>query len=642
MQLYDDSRARVVSPYEPEFRAYCVIFQIQNSIPDLEDRVQTWPDNVANHPRVQRALRLYAAATNTADAQGPLKPRIAHPIAQANWRRFWSLVKSKEISYLMACVAEIYFPLVRRTALNAIWKSYRASSTRKIEDWTLDELIEVFGFETQEQVQDLCISYGFTIAEREDGVAYLDLNSVAGRSLPDPPAGSNAQRKSEFVEQKRYGRTLSAVINGLSIHAAQMAGLVEKTTPEFQHTGRASTQKGNELFVSDGSDDEKTPPTTATRNTFGKPSSFNPFASSFVPSPVAVPTQQSQQTSFTSSFGLNTSQPSAVGSSNQSPFSFNAQLKAPTASDAQPANLLTTFDATQPSLPAFGGFATPAGVTTSPFAQPQNPSQEPIRSQQMSEVPKPSTPRNQQNPTPSPFAANPLPSFDFGQTGTGPKVQKLETATASSPIAASEPPSEGKTFGSSPFATITNQSPAFDFKSPDSAKVTFAAIPSAPSFSFPSLPQATQSPLPSQFTQPTSIQTPTPSFTYTPAATSTAPLPDSQHPTSESISQTPQQSSSTDFAIQLPNSNQQPPAPLPSVTSKEELQRKARFREAAEARKSVLLGQVSKALVVDKYGLLEQFVEYTAISVIRKARQQVLDERAIMQAGQYVESAHIY
>jgi len=636
MQLYDDSRARVASPNEPEFRAYCVIFQIQNSIPDLEDRVQTWPDNVANHPRVQRALRLYAAATNTADAQGPLKPRIAHPIAQANWRRFWSLVKSKEISYLMACVAEIYFPLVRWTALNAIWHSYRASSTRKMEDWTLDELIEVFGFETPEQVQDFCISYGFTIAEREDGVAYLDLNSVSGRSLPDPPAGSNAQRKSEFVEQKRYGRALSAVINGLSIHAAQTAGLMEKTSPQSQHTGRASTHKGNALFVSDESDDEKTPPTSATKNTFGNPSSFNPFASSFTPSPAAAPTQQSQPTTFTSTFESNTSQPSAVSSFNPSPFSSNAQPKPATASNAQPVSSLTTFGTTQPSLPAFSGFATPAGVKASPFAQPQNPSQEPITAQHISEERKPSTPPTQQNITPSPFAANPLPSFNFGQTGTASNVQKLEVPTANSPFATFKPPSEGNPFGSSPFATVTNQPPAFNFKSPDSAKVTATANSSAPSFTFPSLPQATQPPLPSSFTKPTSIQTPTPLFTYTPPAISAPPPSDSQHSTSESPSQTPQQSSSTDFAFHLPNSNQRPPALLPSVPSKEELQRKARIREAAEARKSVLLGQVAKALVVEKYGLLEQFVEYTATSLIRKARQQVLDERAIMQAGQCV------
>jgi len=506
-----------------------------------------------------------------------------------------------------------------------------------MEDWTLDELIEVFGLETQEQVQDLCISYGFTIAEREDGVAYLDLNSVSGRSLPDPPAGSNAQRKSEFVEQKRYGRALSAVINGLTIHAAQAAGLVEKTTTQSQHIGRVSRQKGNSLFVSDDSDDEKTLPTSATKNTFDKPSSFNPFASSFAPSPAAAPTQQSQPTTFTSTLGSNTSQPSAVGSSNQSPFSFNAQLKAPTASDAQPVNPLTTFGATQPSLPAFGGFATPAGVKAPPFAQPQNPSQEPIRAQQISEEPKPSTLPIQQNTTPAPFAANPLPSFNFGQTGTASNVQKWEVPTANSPFATFRPPSEGNPIGSSRFVTVTNQPPAFNFKSPDNAKVTTVTNPSAPSFTFPSLAQATQSSLPNPFTQPTSIKTPPPSFTYTPPATSASPPSDSQHPISESPSQTPQQSSSTDLAFYLPNSIHQPPAPLPSVPSKEELQRKARIREAAEARKSVLLGQVAKALVVEKYGLLEQFVEYTATSLIQKARQQVLDERAIMQAGQYVD-----
>ena len=63
MQLYDDSRDRIQSTNEAEFRAYCIIFQIQDPVPDLEDRVQRWPAHILRDARVQRALKLYAAAT---------------------------------------------------------------------------------------------------------------------------------------------------------------------------------------------------------------------------------------------------------------------------------------------------------------------------------------------------------------------------------------------------------------------------------------------------------------------------------------------------------------------------------------------------------------------------------------------------
>ncbi|KAI9689555.1 MAG: hypothetical protein M1822_010206 [Bathelium mastoideum] len=230
MQYYDDIRQEYRSPNEAEFRAYCIILQIQDPLPDLEDRVQTWSSAVVQDMRVQTALKLHAAAANVTDPQGPLKPRQPHPIAQANWARFWSLVGSHEVSYLMACVAEIYFTLVRQTALNAIWQSYRQSVNVKSEDWSLAELVEVFGFDDEEQVEAFCKLHHFNVVEREDGLSCLDLSSVRGRRLPDPPRGTKYPYFSqELVEPKRQGRLLTVIIFGTSVDAARKAGLVEET-----------------------------------------------------------------------------------------------------------------------------------------------------------------------------------------------------------------------------------------------------------------------------------------------------------------------------------------------------------------------------------------------------------------------------
>lgn len=192
MYYYDDSRQRLSSPNEAEFRAYCIIFEIQDQRPDLEDRAQNWPRPLLNDPRVQTALKLYAAASNTSDDQGPLRPRTPFSIAQANPGRFWALVQSNDVSYLMACVAEIYFNLVRSTALDSIWKAYKGKrgGPLKMEDWVLDDLRIALGFDNEDQTQSFCEDYGFTIVEKESGEAYVDLGSVQGRNLSGTPNDS--------------------------------------------------------------------------------------------------------------------------------------------------------------------------------------------------------------------------------------------------------------------------------------------------------------------------------------------------------------------------------------------------------------------------------------------------------------------
>lgn len=183
MYYYDDSRHKLTSPNEAEFRAYCIIFEIRDLRPDLEDRAQNWPKALLKDPRIQTSLKLYAAAGNTSDPQGPLRPQTTFSIAQANYGTFWSIIGSNAVSYLMACAAEIYFNLVRTKALEEIWKAYQRPGTSKLEDWILGDLATALGFDNEEQTQRYCEEHGFTIAEREDGEAFLDISSVAGNSL---------------------------------------------------------------------------------------------------------------------------------------------------------------------------------------------------------------------------------------------------------------------------------------------------------------------------------------------------------------------------------------------------------------------------------------------------------------------------
>ncbi|KAF2142972.1 uncharacterized protein K452DRAFT_226338, partial [Aplosporella prunicola CBS 121167] len=177
VQYYDDSRGKYQAPNEAEFRAYCIIFQIRAHIPDMEDRVQEWPPVVQRDQRVQKALKLYAAAANVESPQGPLNPRTNHAVAQENPQRFWAYVGSDQISYLMGCVSEVYFNTVRQTVLNNIWQSYRAGGNTRTEDWTLKEMTYVLGYDEEEDTRMFLEHYGFRIAEKEDRTEFLDLTS---------------------------------------------------------------------------------------------------------------------------------------------------------------------------------------------------------------------------------------------------------------------------------------------------------------------------------------------------------------------------------------------------------------------------------------------------------------------------------
>ena len=182
---YEDSRHKLTSPNEAEFRAYGIIFEIQDQRPDTEDRLQNLPKDVLRDRRVQIALRLHAMAGNVSDEQGPLRPRTQFSVAQTNTRGFWSLIQSNAVSYLMACVAEMYFNVVRRTALEAIWKAYKGkrAGPTKMEDWTLKDLTQALGFDDEAQTRDFCEQHDFTLSQNTEQEVYIDLGSVAAGNL---------------------------------------------------------------------------------------------------------------------------------------------------------------------------------------------------------------------------------------------------------------------------------------------------------------------------------------------------------------------------------------------------------------------------------------------------------------------------
>jgi len=683
MQYYDDSRGRVQSRNEAEFRAYCIIFQIQDPVPNLEDRVQTWPVEILEDGRVQRALKLYKAASNTADPQGPFKPGVPHAVAHANWRRFWKLIQSNEISYLMACVAEIYFALVRRTALNSIWQSYRKGANVKNEDWSLEELTEVFGFEDEDEVQRFCEDYGFTIVETDDGTRLLDLTSVSGRSLPDLPRETTKQRKSGIVERKRYRRTLPAVINGMSVRAAREAGFIEE--PPIDDVAEQDIEDEDSLFLPNDEKPKLPKVVFEAASPFARvtsASSLSASAPAFAPSIPNTTSEASFAPSLTPPMfgapptqnfeGFGSYKTIDFGSSPQpapSPVSVSHPLTAikpntaaTTSAFVSPflasSNTNLNFGPSMfskvPSSTAFSGSSTTApspsvktSATTIPSATSFN----------FGSGFKPAlTEQNKTNPFGAPSFSNaaillgsksselPKALFTPSQPMEGEPNATRQPATAKSsppllgfsPISSNSMPPTANLPATTPFGTFTSPP---GFKAPDNPVLgtSTATLNQPPAFTFGATSSPFSNPLPKTFQMTSSKDfNPLPSTSTT--NTPSTPLPSISSPFNPSAkhgeASSPAQRmplSTTPSTKELPSAFQESLIPANSATSQAE----------RKARDDVVLDDLARRMVLEPSGFLDQFIEFTVGPMIRAAQIQVEEERKRKLAGKYTPSLAI-
>ncbi|KAE8150704.1 SAC3/GANP/Nin1/mts3/eIF-3 p25 family-domain-containing protein [Aspergillus avenaceus] len=332
MYYYDDNRGRILFPNEDEFRAYYIIFSIHDQRPDLEARVQKWPAELRNSPRVQLALELLAAAGNTWEYQGTLDAKRPNAIAQGFYARFFSLVDSPAVSYLTACVAEIYFNHVRQTAIRSIWRGYCRSPTsqqHKNEEWTVDELKTVLYFDDNEQTIKFCEEQELQFSENANGDLYLNWGTRPIDSVAFQPSSDHSFSK-EFVESKRAGRTLVAIILGLNIKEAAQLGMIDSSILQERPLALPAPQEGTStddeaLFVSD--DDNEIPRTTLQANNIPQDNRDSPFSTGSPANTIGDSSQTTDTTKPNYAGGLfsqasNNLQPSEGMKASSTPFSF--------------------------------------------------------------------------------------------------------------------------------------------------------------------------------------------------------------------------------------------------------------------------------------------------------------------------------
>ncbi|KAI0490513.1 hypothetical protein F4859DRAFT_458240 [Xylaria cf. heliscus] len=205
-ELYDDCVEQGIEcANEAEFRGYYIVFNARN--PSIKETVEGWGTRLWKTDGIRTAMCLVESLQNTWTLQGPLNPYAPTEIALGAAAIFFSIVSSPEISYTMACFAEIHFNDVRRSILQILRKSYTRPRDGP-KDITPAFLKERLHFDTEDEAIDFAQKHGIVFGL--DGAnQYAILNT---RQSIEEPRIRHAFSWS-IVERKRSGHSLPDIIH---------------------------------------------------------------------------------------------------------------------------------------------------------------------------------------------------------------------------------------------------------------------------------------------------------------------------------------------------------------------------------------------------------------------------------------------
>jgi hypothetical protein len=277
----DNRRVGYPSENEPEFWAYRLILAPLFTNTQFENELHRLPSDLRNNPRVRTAIEIYRSLKSVIFTK-----TSSFVQAQANWKRFWELIKSPSVSYLMACAAEVSFQRVRHVVLDALWRAYRMGSTsnpKTVDTWTVAKVKEVLGLDKDAEAVQLCEAYGFEFNSINGGPTFLDVSAKGFARTPLALAADLSPQifSQGIVEKKRHGRAFSAVVQAMSVQQAKNHGLLV-------NSGTEEMDDETSLFV---------PEATATlsnifaqsKSAFNQASTLNPTTNPFKPNTPAAP-----------------------------------------------------------------------------------------------------------------------------------------------------------------------------------------------------------------------------------------------------------------------------------------------------------------------------------------------------------------
>ncbi|KAL0779577.1 hypothetical protein CaCOL14_004061 [Colletotrichum acutatum] len=609
MFAYDDCKPQgVVCENEAEFRAYHLLFSANT--PNILDSVQKeWGDSRfwTESDTIRTAVSLVESLQSAEDFHGPLGsgPSMATSGAHLTYFR---ILQSREVSYTMACFAEIHLGQLRRSVLRSLKKAY-TRPRHGAKDITPSSLNRFLHFDTENQAIEFVEQHGLSFSNGQgpagEPIRYLDTSQ---RMTWPRIHHSFSQR---LVERKRGSRSLPEIIHRTIADESTGAG---QQAPVGFSTGPASF---------------KPPPQQAP---FGSHSATNADSPFF-----KLPSSAPQGGTSTGLTGTPSFDKATEGhkptSTNSSPFG-NPFSTAPSpftgASSVQQSGSASSSLST--AAPALNPFAT----ETSPFGKPNaaaesaTPSNNPFGS------------LNQTNGT-SQTKAPSIPDFPSTAFGTGaqPKAQEQAQPAAStdgSPAITVTPPTPKFPLPTS--ATAAESSMPFKFLSNPGVQ---SATPNAPSSPFQPIPKASATPqlpsfsagaaAPAQPTKPfTTFQTP-PNQSPSLAPTTAAPSVLSQTPISSTAGsgQSPLpsfnfQGVSSETVKPAPSPQQNLPSavasPVPTAASPLAQAKPPQAPPVKQRSKQDVMADFAKWFVTGDNGLIQEFEKYMVEQLVSAAFEQ--------------------
>ncbi|VDB85923.1 Bgt-5450, partial [Blumeria graminis f. sp. tritici] len=209
IHAYEDCKLQGVDcENEIEFKAYYILFN--GEIPGIMETVQNWGwDLWGSSELIRIAVSLSESLQNTWDIHGPLYPASTTEVGQNAYSKFFSIIESSNVSYTMACFAEIYFNKIRKAILSTILTSYR-KQRGQTKDWTPRKLNKFLRFDKEIEIEPFVELYGLHFAET-DGEWCLSYD--AANHIEDPHPLPKQPHSLHLVERKRGNRSLSEAIH---------------------------------------------------------------------------------------------------------------------------------------------------------------------------------------------------------------------------------------------------------------------------------------------------------------------------------------------------------------------------------------------------------------------------------------------
>ncbi|KAF2639044.1 hypothetical protein P280DRAFT_519883 [Massarina eburnea CBS 473.64] len=200
------------SPNLAEFLAYDVILSIT-----FEDSfLKLNAEDYRGDSRVETAIAIREAANIIIKSSS-----MTFSAKKRSWNYFWQVVGDESVPFLMACAAEISFIRVRHGIMKSLRYTYSARYDKAGElkptpknDWTIEALYNVLGFDTEQEVRLFCEMYGVGFITNQEGLEVLNLGAMPAPGTQPPPEVRPQHFSKTIVHPKRRNQDATSIIQG--------------------------------------------------------------------------------------------------------------------------------------------------------------------------------------------------------------------------------------------------------------------------------------------------------------------------------------------------------------------------------------------------------------------------------------------